>query len=203
MPGSAPPSAAADGHAAGGTPLPPEVGQKQDFMQTLWALCDKNGLDRKGQAALMLALSALGALVFAMLLLPRYTETVTDLAQNKVTKDHEWFWWHGSIMGAFVLFASIVEVALIMVAFAKMHVFLRYGVFAGLAWGLFTTVFFFFYFVYMGAIAGGDAGSVRVEYGVGLGTYLALLSAVGILGSFAVLAIPEIMKLVKKQPAAA
>jgi hypothetical protein len=198
--GPAPMPAATDGHAAA-TPLPPEMGApKSDFMQTIWALCDKNGLDRKGQGALMLAVASLAAFAFAMLL-TRCTETRTDLSTSKTMS--EWYWWLGFLPGVFFLFVSILQLALVVVSFAKMHVFLRYAVFAGVLWGLLTSVFLFFYFVYIALIAGETTSGIRIEYGVGIGTYLAFLSSLGVLVGFAILAIPHVTKLVKKQPAAA
>jgi hypothetical protein len=190
---------AGGGAYSNATPIPPEMAsQPSTFMETVWALSDKNGLDRKAQLALMAGLAALVFLLFA-LLFPRYTEKITDLANNaKVLRD-EWYWWLGWMIGGAFFFVTVLEIVFVVVSFAKMHVFLRYSFFGGAAWGALLSGFLFLYMV-ITAISGGDKEGMRYEYGIGLGTYMAFLGAIIVLATFGFLSYPEVMKLIKKQP---
>lgn len=192
----------AGGPAAGATPIPPEMGPPTPTpLETFWSLIDKNQLDKKSQMFLAAGLGAMAFLLFSMIL-PRLSVHVSAEAFGTTVGDKSMtVWWIATIPGAFFILGTLMEGAFLAAAFVKMHMFLRYGFFAATAWGLLVFVVLFFILL-IDAFSGGSYGSgVKAEVSVGIGTYFAILAALGIAGSFGLLSYPEVMKLLNKQQA--
>jgi hypothetical protein len=88
---------------------------------------------------------------------------------------------------------------LIIFAFAKMHVFLRYGTFAGLVWSI-LVFFSLLIMIVLDHFPTVEEGKKIYDFTTGVGMWFALLADLGIIAAFAFLAYPEVMKLIKKTP---
>lgn len=189
---------------ASATPIPPEMSRPAASpVETLWALIDKNGLDKKSQVLLAAGIGAMLFFLFSMLL-PRLNVAISAEAFGTKVGEKSWSdWWILTIPGVLFFLGTLMDMAFIAASFAKMHVFLRYSFMASAAWGAFLLVCLFFIFIF-DALSGGDAGgNVKKEVSIGIGTYFAVLACLGITGAFGLLAYPEVMKLVKQAKPAA
>lgn len=181
-----------------GTPIPPEM-QKPgaSAVETLWALIDKNGLDKKSQFLLAAGLAAMLFLLFSMIL-PRLSVQVSgEIMGSKVGSDSSTLWWIVTAPGAFIILVTLMMLAFIAASFVKMHMFLRYSFFAATAWGAFL-MFVLFIILIADAFSGGEVQGLKAQVSIGIGTYFAILASLGIAGSFGLLSYPEVMKLVKQ-----